>query len=318
MQKQFSVAASAPYPDASAAPVVVNVAEVLERPRPKRTAPTKGPGGHPENRIEIKNESTEGTQAVQSDVMNVDPEEFSVLESESSPDERSSSTGHTVALVSTTTLTNDHDDHFDETGESDPAAVDAIDGDEEIPPHRVTGVDEDRTIATSNSEETVVEEERLTSETVSEEEVGATELVHDEELKTTEANTDVQPEEDHTMNEIDEDAVEWVDDQEESHTEDGDVDEGVFGSETDASITEESEVGDVEVNEEVASTDWRERYDSLVGEVERALDGVDAAMECLDDGTYGRCLVCGSEIRDGDLSRTPLRQFCDDHERSDR
>ena len=43
------------------------------------------------------------------------------------------------------------------------------------------------------------------------------------------------------------------------------------------------------------------------------LDGVERALVALDDGSYGRCQVCGTAIEDGDLEADPLATRCRQH-----
>lgn len=43
------------------------------------------------------------------------------------------------------------------------------------------------------------------------------------------------------------------------------------------------------------------------------LDDVDAALERIDAGTYGRCEKCGGPIGDARLEAIPATRFCIDH-----
>jgi RNA polymerase-binding transcription factor DksA len=47
-----------------------------------------------------------------------------------------------------------------------------------------------------------------------------------------------------------------------------------------------------------------------VDEIERLLGDVEAALGRLDDGTYGRCSVCGAAIDDERLSASPVAKRC--------
>ncbi|MGH9115889.1 MAG: hypothetical protein ACRDWW_08685 [Acidimicrobiales bacterium] len=43
------------------------------------------------------------------------------------------------------------------------------------------------------------------------------------------------------------------------------------------------------------------------------MDGVDAALRCLDDGTYGRCEVCAEPLDSAALEADPLLTRCASH-----
>lgn len=46
---------------------------------------------------------------------------------------------------------------------------------------------------------------------------------------------------------------------------------------------------------------------------EQILDEVDRALERLDDGSYGRCEVCGEDIGDDRLAADPTTRTCGRH-----
>jgi RNA polymerase-binding transcription factor DksA len=46
---------------------------------------------------------------------------------------------------------------------------------------------------------------------------------------------------------------------------------------------------------------------------ERTLDEVDRALERLDNGTYGRCEVCGETIDEARLEADPTARTCTRH-----
>jgi RNA polymerase-binding transcription factor DksA len=64
------------------------------------------------------------------------------------------------------------------------------------------------------------------------------------------------------------------------------------------------------------------RYDPSVTEIdatetdlqaaEHRLDDIEAALERLEQGSYGRCASCGSRIGDGVLDDDPLVTTCED------
>ncbi len=43
------------------------------------------------------------------------------------------------------------------------------------------------------------------------------------------------------------------------------------------------------------------------------LDGIDAALQRIDDGTYGRCEACGEPIGEARLEAIPAARFCIRH-----
>lgn len=47
--------------------------------------------------------------------------------------------------------------------------------------------------------------------------------------------------------------------------------------------------------------------------VTRDLAGVEAALRRLDEGSYGRCVVCDVDIDDDDLARDPAGVVCSAH-----
>ncbi len=52
---------------------------------------------------------------------------------------------------------------------------------------------------------------------------------------------------------------------------------------------------------------------ALLDAVTRDLDGVEAALERLDAGSYGRCGSCGAVIEPRDLQNDPLVDLCSAH-----
>lgn len=53
--------------------------------------------------------------------------------------------------------------------------------------------------------------------------------------------------------------------------------------------------------------------------VENELAEIEAALQRLDAGTYGRCEVCGAEISEGRLEVKPAARFClEDQSRTER
>lgn len=54
----------------------------------------------------------------------------------------------------------------------------------------------------------------------------------------------------------------------------------------------------------------RERRAALVERLEKVLGEIDAALQRLDDGTYGRCTECGNEIAPDRLEALPYAALC--------
>ncbi len=51
----------------------------------------------------------------------------------------------------------------------------------------------------------------------------------------------------------------------------------------------------------------------LYDQLRRELDDIEHALARMDDGTYGTCEVCGSEIAPARLEMLPATRFCIDH-----
>jgi RNA polymerase-binding transcription factor DksA len=68
--------------------------------------------------------------------------------------------------------------------------------------------------------------------------------------------------------------------------------------------------------EEGTETFDQERDLSLLKSLENEMDEVQAALDRLEDGTYGRCEACGRSIGDDRLGAFPATRYCVDHERS--
>jgi len=52
---------------------------------------------------------------------------------------------------------------------------------------------------------------------------------------------------------------------------------------------------------------------ALLGRLQETLTDVDRALAKLDDGTYGKCEVCGEEIADARLEALPASRYCINH-----
>ena len=53
-----------------------------------------------------------------------------------------------------------------------------------------------------------------------------------------------------------------------------------------------------------------ERHKELLSDLRQDLDEVESAMERLDEGTYGRCEVCGSPFSGAELEAQPALRRC--------
>ena len=62
---------------------------------------------------------------------------------------------------------------------------------------------------------------------------------------------------------------------------------------------------------DVASETFEQEKDaSILDNVEEQLHDVDDALRRLDDGTYGRCEICGKDIGEERLRARPEARFC--------
>jgi DnaK suppressor protein len=64
-----------------------------------------------------------------------------------------------------------------------------------------------------------------------------------------------------------------------------------------------------------SATFERELDEGLEEDAERQLREVEAALDRLEDGTYGTCAVCGKEIPEGRLEAIPWATLCVDDAR---
>ena len=58
----------------------------------------------------------------------------------------------------------------------------------------------------------------------------------------------------------------------------------------------------------------REKDLSILEALETSIDEVDEALQRLDEGTYGRCEVCGRDIGNERLVARPATRFCVEHQ----
>src|ERR1700677_4637144 len=78
-----------------------------------------------------------------------------------------------------------------------------------------------------------------------------------------------------------------------------------FGSEGDTGLNYDSNSAD---SSQVTAE--RGEAERLATELREALDEVDAAIERLEAGTYGRCQACGKPISPARLEAMPATRFC--------
>lgn len=58
----------------------------------------------------------------------------------------------------------------------------------------------------------------------------------------------------------------------------------------------------------------REKDMSIQDSLEHQVDEIDAALERVDEGTYGKCQQCGRDIGDERLVAVPATRFCLEHQ----
>ncbi|HWH31175.1 MAG TPA: TraR/DksA C4-type zinc finger protein [Egibacteraceae bacterium] len=58
----------------------------------------------------------------------------------------------------------------------------------------------------------------------------------------------------------------------------------------------------------------REQDESIREHAEAQLEEVEAALRRLDDGSYGRCAVCGADIGEARLQVRPQTRYCVEHQ----
>lgn len=79
-------------------------------------------------------------------------------------------------------------------------------------------------------------------------------------------------------------------------------DDGRTGLDYDANFADTSQV-----------TAERGEAEALAGKLKESLEEVAAAIERLDQGTYGTCEVCGVALNPARLEAMPATRFCIDH-----
>jgi RNA polymerase-binding transcription factor DksA len=85
-----------------------------------------------------------------------------------------------------------------------------------------------------------------------------------------------------------------------------------------ADLTQQlAEHGDVGFDENFADSGQvaaeQGEHRAIVGHLQDTLRDVDRALAKLDDGTYGKCEVCGEEIAEPRLEAMPATRYCIKH-----
>lgn len=87
-------------------------------------------------------------------------------------------------------------------------------------------------------------------------------------------------------------------------------------------MTEPNSIGDLSGDdrrtaEQGAENSDRARDISLLESLEAEMDEVQAALDRLEEGTYGKCALCGHPIGDERLQAFPATRYCVDHSSPD-
>lgn len=81
--------------------------------------------------------------------------------------------------------------------------------------------------------------------------------------------------------------------------------------------TQLEEHGDVPFDENFADSGQvaaeQGEHRALVGRIQDTLRDVDAALKKLDEGTFGKCEVCGEDIAEPRLEAMPSTRYCINH-----
>ena len=89
------------------------------------------------------------------------------------------------------------------------------------------------------------------------------------------------------------------------------VDDGTPATHVDAAVEYYVDTSpEADAASDDGTTDEEAAHRSEVDAVDRLLDEVELAMARLDDGTYGRCEMCGELIDDVELAAGPLVREC--------
>ena len=90
---------------------------------------------------------------------------------------------------------------------------------------------------------------------------------------------------------------------------------GQVADEIDVDETEQSSLGELSSIDQhpadhASETFEREKDLTILGSIGDQVDEIDAALERLDNGTYGKCESCGKPIGDDRLEARPASRFC--------
>jgi len=78
----------------------------------------------------------------------------------------------------------------------------------------------------------------------------------------------------------------------------------------------EEEAGGQHPADAASATEGRTRDLSLIEQIESELHDVEDALRRLDDGSYGRCVICGRPIPDERLEAQPMARYDVEHDPS--
>lgn len=93
---------------------------------------------------------------------------------------------------------------------------------------------------------------------------------------------------------------------------------GPVRSRENGSVTEPRSAGDLPGDDQHPAQQGAETFDrgtdvSLLESLEAEMDEVQAALDRLEDGTYGKCALCGQPIGEERLQALPATRYCIDH-----
>jgi DnaK suppressor protein len=86
-----------------------------------------------------------------------------------------------------------------------------------------------------------------------------------------------------------------------------------IGSESETAAISELAANDQHQGDIGTETFEREKDFSLLEQLESEISDLDAALRKIDEGTYGRCEVCGKEIDSERLEAMPGTRTCREH-----
>lgn len=95
------------------------------------------------------------------------------------------------------------------------------------------------------------------------------------------------------------------------------IEAGGLGAGSDQGMDRELSSADQHPADDATNVEYLEQDAGQVEALRAEVDDVDAALQRLDAGTYGRCVACGREIGDERLDALPATPYCiDDAEKA--